>query len=224
MTTASYRVRYDRAHIRESLAPVASAPGEEILWAAGAPDHVVDRVRAATPMPRVPAAVLVPLVERDAGTTVLLTQRADTLKDHAGQISFPGGRIEPDDVDAWHAALREAHEEIGLSASFVEFAGYLPDHWVGTGFRVTPVVGFVNPAYELRLATAEVHDAFEVPLNYILDAANHRPRTRELFGVSLEVQDIPYGDRVIWGATAGMLLTLRRLLNAHPRAAVGGAS
>ncbi len=215
---------YDRAHIRESLAPAASAPGEEILWAAGAPDHVVDRVRAATPMPRVPAAVLVPLVERDAGTTVLLTQRADTLKDHAGQISFPGGRIEPDDVDAWHAALREAHEEIGLSASFVEFAGYLPDHWVGTGFRVTPVVGFVNPAYELRIATAEVHDAFEVPLNYILDAANHRPRTRELFGVSLEVHDIPYGDRVIWGATAGMLLTLRRLLRAHPRAAVGGAS
>jgi 8-oxo-dGTP pyrophosphatase MutT (NUDIX family) len=215
---------YDRAHIRESLAPAASAPGEEILWAAGAPDHVVDRVRAAAPMPRVPAAVLVPLVERDAGTTVLLTQRADTLKDHAGQISFPGGRIEPDDVDAWHAALREAHEEIGLSASFVEFAGYLPDHWVGTGFRVTPVVGFVNPAYELRIATAEVHDAFEVPLNYILDAANHRPRTRELFGVSLEVQDIPYGDRVIWGATAGMLLTLRRLLRAHPRAADGGAS
>ena len=163
--------------------------------------------------------MLVPLVERPDGTTVLLTQRADTLNNHAGQISFPGGRIEPDDADAWHAALREAHEEIGLSASFVEFAGYLPDHWVGTGFRVTPVVGFVNPGYGLKIAAAEVHDVFEVPLEFILDAANHRPRTREVFGVSLEVQDIPYGDRIIWGATAGMLLTLRRFLQAHPRAA-----
>jgi 8-oxo-dGTP pyrophosphatase MutT (NUDIX family) len=160
--------------------------------------------------------VLVPLVEREGGLTVLLTQRATTLKDHAGQISFPGGRIDPGDADAWGAALREAHEEIGLSESFVEFAGYLPDHWVGTGFRVTPVVGFVDPRYDLRIATAEVHDVFEVPLEFILDAANHRTRTRLLAGVTLESHDIPYGDRNIWGATAGMLLTLRRLLLAHP--------
>jgi len=213
---------YDRAHIRESLAPSASAPGEEILWVAGAPPHLVDQVRAAMPARRVPAAVLVPLVERASGTTVLLTQRADTLKDHAGQISFPGGRIEPDDADAWRAALREAHEEIGLAENFVEFAGYLPDHWVGTSFRVTPVVGFVNPSYELRIATEEVHDVFEVPLDYILDAANHLPRQRQVFGVTLEAQDIPYGERLIWGATAGMLLTLRRLLQAHPRACGGG--
>jgi 8-oxo-dGTP pyrophosphatase MutT (NUDIX family) len=215
---------YDRSHIRESLAPTASAPGEELMWIAGAPPHVIEQVRAALPARRVPAAVLVPLVERAGGMTVLLTQRADTLKDHAGQISFPGGRIEADDADAWRAALREAHEEIGLSADFVEFAGYLPDHWVGTSFRVTPVVGFVNPGYELQLAVAEVHDAFEVPLNFILDAANHRPRMREVFGVSLEVQDIPYGDRIIWGATAGMLLSLRRCLQAHPRAASAGSA
>ena len=207
---------YDRAHIRASLATTASAPEAEMLWVAGAPAHVLERVRAAMPARRVPAAVLVPLVERAGGMTVLLTQRADTLKDHAGQISFPGGRIEHDDADAWRAALREAHEEIGLSDSFVEFAGYLPDHWVGTGFRVTPVVGFVNPDYELKIAAAEVHDVFEVPLEFILDAANHRPRVREVFGVSLEVQDIPYADRVIWGATAGMLLSLRRCLQARP--------
>lgn len=212
---------YDRAHIRESLAPSASAPGDELLWVAHAPLDVLERVRAAMPLPGVPAAVLVPLVERADGMTVLLTQRADTLKDHAGQISFPGGRIEPGDADPWRAALREAHEEIGLADNFVEFAGYLPDHWVGTGFRVTPVVGFVNPGYDLRIATAEVHDVFEVPLEFILDAANHRPRVRELFGVSMEVQDIPYGDRVIWGATAGMLLSLRRCLQAHPRMAGG---
>jgi len=168
----------------------------------------------------VPAAVLVPLVEHATGMTVLLTQRAETLKDHAGQISFPGGRIEPEDKDAWHAALREAFEEIGLMSNFVEFAGYLPDHHVITGFRVTPVVGFVNPDYQLRIAKAEVHDVFEVPLDFILDTANHKSRQRKLGDLTYEVHDIPYGDRNIWGATAGMLITLRRMLQtrgAKPR-------
>jgi 8-oxo-dGTP pyrophosphatase MutT (NUDIX family) len=206
---------YTKAHIRDSLAPHASAAGDDMLWLGGVTPDVVEQIRAAMPAMRVPAAVLVPLVEREPGLTVLLTQRAATLKDHAGQISFPGGRTEPGDADAWRAALREAHEEIGLAENFVEFAGYMPDHWVGTGFRVTPVVGFVNPAYELRIATAEVHDVFEVPLEFILDEANHKARTRELGGVVLEVFDIPYGDRNIWGATAGMLLTLRRLLQAR---------
>jgi len=207
---------YSKSHIRDSLAPHASADEDDMLWLADARPDAVERIRAAMPPLRVPAAVLVPLVEREPGLTVLLTQRAATLKDHAGQISFPGGRIEPGDADAWRAALREAHEEIGLTENFVEFAGYLPDHWVGTGFRVTPVVGFVNPGYQLRIATAEVHDVFEVPLAYILDASNHKARTRLLGGVTLEVYDIPYGNRNIWGATAGMLLTLRRLLQARP--------
>jgi 8-oxo-dGTP pyrophosphatase MutT (NUDIX family) len=205
---------FSKTHIRQALGANVSAPEDDMLWLA-APPHVIDRVRAAMPTTRTPAAVLVPLVERPEGLTVLLTQRAQTLKDHAGQISFPGGRIEPGDADPWHAALREAHEEIGLSAGFVEFAGYMPDHWVGTGFRVTPAVGFVNPAYDLRIATAEVHDAFEVPLDYILDAANHKRGTRNIGGETLEVYDIPYGDRNIWGATAGMLMTLRRLLHSH---------
>ena len=206
---------YGKTHIRESLAPRPSGPSQEMLWLAGAPPDVLEHLRTSLPAPLVPAAVLVPLVEREGGLTVLLTQRATTLKDHAGQISFPGGRIEPDDADPWRAALREAYEEIGLSETFVEFAGYMPDHWVGTGFRVTPVVGFVNPGYDLRIATAEVHDVFEVPLEFILDAANHKPRQRVLAGVTMEVYDIPYGDRNIWGATAGMLLTLRRLLQAR---------
>ncbi len=206
---------YGKTHIRESLAPQPSGPSEEMLWLASAPPDVLERLRTSVPTALVPAAVLVPLVEREGGLTVLLTQRATTLKDHAGQISFPGGRIEPDDADPWRAALREAYEEIGLSETFVEFAGYMPDHWVGTGFRVTPVVGFVNPGYDLRIATAEVHEVFEVPLEFILDEANHRARQRVLAGVTLEVYDIPYGDRNIWGATAGMLLTLRRLLQAR---------
>jgi 8-oxo-dGTP pyrophosphatase MutT (NUDIX family) len=203
---------YSKAHIRESLDPRPSTPDEDMPWLAGASAEVVSRVRASLPARQVPAAVLVPLVEHATGMTVLLTQRAETLKDHAGQISFPGGRIEPEDRDAWHAALREAYEEIGLMQSFVEFAGYLPDHQVITGFRVTPVVGFVNPDYQLRIAKAEVHDVFEVPLDFILDTANHKSRRRTLGDLTYEVHDIPYGERNIWGATAGMLMTLRRML------------
>jgi 8-oxo-dGTP pyrophosphatase MutT (NUDIX family) len=205
---------YSKEHIRESLKPHPSAPDEDMLWLAGGSREMLARVRAANPSTRVPAAVLVPLVERESGWTVLLTQRAATLKDHAGQISFPGGRIDPQDADAWRAALREAHEEIGLSENFVEFAGFLPDHWVGTGFRVTPGVGFVNPLFELRIATEEVHDVFEVPLEFILDAANHKSRRMQMGELSVEVYDIPYGERIIWGATAGMLLTFRRMLQA----------
>jgi 8-oxo-dGTP pyrophosphatase MutT (NUDIX family) len=206
---------YTKAHIRESLDPRPSTPEDDMQWLAGASADVVSRVRASFPAPRVPAAVLVPLVERESGLTVLLTQRAETLKDHAGQISFPGGRIEPDDKDAWHAALRETFEEIGLLPDFVEFAGYLPDHHVITGFRVTPVVGFVNPEYQLRIAEAEVHDVFEVPLDFILDAANHRSRQRKLGDLTIEVHDIPYDGRNIWGATAGILMTLRRMLQSR---------
>jgi 8-oxo-dGTP pyrophosphatase MutT (NUDIX family) len=203
---------YTKSHIREALDPRPSTPEQDLQWLAGASEEVRSKVRASISGAQVPAAVLVPLVERDTGLTVLLTQRAETLKDHAGQISFPGGRVEPEDADAWHAALREAYEEIGLKADFVEFAGYLPDHHVITGFRVTPVVGFVSPDYQLRIAAAEVHDVFEVPLDFILDAANHKSRRRKLGDVTIEVHDIPYGDRHIWGATAGMLMTFRRML------------
>lgn len=160
------------------------------------------------------AAVLVPLVERPDGLNVLLTLRSSHLKNHAGQVSFPGGRIEESDAGAWEAALREAREEIGLDARYVSLAGYLMDHIVISGFRVTPVVAFVDPGFSLRLDTTEVEDAFEVPLEFALDPANHAPRERHFAGHTIVTHDIRYHDRQIWGATASMLLTLSRLLRA----------
>jgi 8-oxo-dGTP pyrophosphatase MutT (NUDIX family) len=169
-------------------------------------------VRPLLPAIPTPAAVLIGLVQR-AELTVLLTQRARELRNHAGQISFPGGRIEAVDAGPAAAALREAREEIGLDASFVTVIGYLPDHLVITGFRVTPVVALVRPGFTLELDHAEVDDTFEVPVSHVFDPANHRlVRRRSHFtGEELDFVDIPYGDRTIWGATSGMLLTLYRV-------------
>lgn len=164
------------------------------------------------PATLLPAAVLVPLVERAGELSVLLTQRAVELKSHAGQISFPGGRLEANESPL-AAALREAREEIGLEPRFVSVVGYLPDHVLLSGFRVTPVVGFVRPGFELSLAPNEVQGSFEVPLSYVFEPANHRTRLRRLANGAAEVElcDIPFGAHNIWGATAGMLITLYRL-------------
>jgi 8-oxo-dGTP pyrophosphatase MutT (NUDIX family) len=163
------------------------------------------------PEPR-PAAVLIPLVTRRE-LAVLFTQRATQLRNHAGQVSFPGGRIEATDGSPAAAALREAREEIGLDERLVSVIGYLPDHVVVTGFRITPVVAFVEPGFELLLASEEVEDTFEVPLDYLFDTANHRLQRRRFkaSGEEVDVREIPYGERTIWGATAGMLMTLYRL-------------
>ena len=178
-------------------------------------------LQAFLPTAPIGAAVLVPLVERDTGLTVLLTQRASQLKNHAGQISFPGGRIEPQDAGPSAAALREAREEIGLEAHFVSVVGYLADHILLSGFRVTPVVAFVRPGFELLLDAQEVSDTFEVPLQFVFEPRNQRSQRRK-FGSAGEVRvwDIQYEGHNIWGATAGMLLNLYRLCVADDPATV----
>lgn len=153
-----------------------------------------------------------PIVDHEDGLTVLLTQRASTLKNHAGQISFPGGRIDATDLNPLEAALRETEEEIGVTREYITFAGYLEPQLVLSGYWVTPVVAFVRPGFELRIERREVAAAFEVPLRHILDPLNHHSRSRELGAVTVQVFDIPYQDHNIWGATAGMLMSLYRLL------------
>src|SRR5262249_24117531 len=145
-------------------------------------------LQAYLPAAPIPAAVLVPLVEREQGLTVLLTQRASQLKTHAGQISFPGGRIEPEDAGPREAAMREAHEEIGLEAGFITVVGYLGDHILLSGFRVTPVVSFVRPGFELLLDSEEVEDTFEVPLSHVFAPENQRARRRRLEAAARDVR------------------------------------
>jgi len=162
------------------------------------------------------AAVLIPLIDRGDELSVLLTLRADALRHHAGQISFPGGRQEACDSDAVAAALRETEEEIGLRREFVEVIGLLPDHVVISGFRVTPVVGLVRPGFELVLDPTEVAGTFEAPLRHLLDPSTHARRWRRIGEVDVETLDLPWGSFNIWGATAGMLLTLREVLGGTP--------
>lgn len=158
------------------------------------------------------AAVLVPLVNRAEGLTLLLTQRSADLPHHAGQISFPGGRVEPGDPSLAAAAMREAAEEVGLLPSQVEVLGHMATYETVTGYEVTPVVAWVEPPFELQLDAAEVADTFEVPLAFLLDPANQQRHFRMLGTVRRDFWAIPFGDRYIWGATAAMLMMLDRTL------------
>jgi 8-oxo-dGTP pyrophosphatase MutT (NUDIX family) len=199
----SLRDRIER-HLR------GTSPGGDPLTALAeqlSPVQIVE-LRRHLPDPLTPAAVLVPLVDHPAGLTVLLTQRASHLKDHPGQICFPGGRLEAGDAGPWQAALREAEEEIGLPPQYASLVGYLSDHVVLTGFRITPAVAFVRPGFELALDHTEVDEAFEVPLEFLLDPANRVAQERVYAGHSFRTYDIPFQGRHIWGATAAMLLSL----------------
>ena len=168
------------------------------------------------------AAVLVPIVAHPGGLTVLFTRRTAQLRAHSGQVSFPGGRAEPGDPSIEFTALREAEEEIGLTAKRVEVLARLPEYFTRTGFRVTPVVGLIQPPLELVPDSREVDEVFEVPLDFILDPANHQRATRELNGRTVGYYVIEHHGRSIWGATAGMLVNLCRSLAADSGAPASG--
>lgn len=171
------------------------------------------RLQKHFPPDPVPAAVLVPFVDRPEGLSILLTQRASQLAKHAAQVSFPGGRLEESDPDVASAALREAQEEIGLDPTRVRVFGYLPDHLVISGYRVTPVLSLVTPPFTVEPNPAEVETVFEVPAEYIFDPRNHKARLRRVGDEEMLLHDIPWQGLSIWGATAGMLLTLVRMVS-----------
>lgn len=171
-----------------------------------------DLGRAPAGTPLTPAAVLLPIVAHPEELTLLFTQRTAALRSHSGQISFPGGRVEPGDASPLAAALRETEEEIGLAQARIEVIGTLPEYHTGTGYRITPVVGVLAPPLALRPDAREVEEVFEVPLAFFLDPGNHQQHAREWRGALRSYYAMPFGERYIWGATAGMLVNLYRRL------------
>lgn len=199
VTLDDFRTAFDRVAQpgSESFLPVARRRGDHDLNPGMAEP---DRTRA--------AAVLVPIVGRARGLTILLTRRSDSLPVHTGQISFPGGRVEEHDVDDVETALRETEEEIGLGRDRVEVIGRLDTYTTRTGFEVTPVVGLVRPPFELVPDPVEVAEIFEVPLDFVLDPGNHERHSREWQQTVRHFWVLPYQHHYIWGATAGMLVNL----------------
>jgi 8-oxo-dGTP pyrophosphatase MutT (NUDIX family) len=179
-----------------SIIPVSGDPGNDRML------QIIAQER-----PIRPAAVLIPIVDR-AEPTVLLTQRAAHLNDHAGQISFPGGKIDATDASPLDAALREADEEIGLKRDFIDPIGYLDLYATGFGFRILPTLARVKPGFKLRINETEVDDSFEVPLAFLMNPANHQLHAKEFRGIERHYYAMPFAERYIWGATAGILRVL----------------
>jgi 8-oxo-dGTP pyrophosphatase MutT (NUDIX family) len=160
------------------------------------------------------AAVLIPIVDHGGDANVLLTKRTEKMRSHSGQVAFPGGAIDPTDASPEDAALRETTEEIGLGAGDIEIVGRMPDYVTGSGYRIAPVLGIVRPDYFLTLNEDEVDDAFEVPLSFLMDPANHRRESRIWQERERFFYTMPFGERYIWGVTAGIIRTLYERLYA----------
>lgn len=154
------------------------------------------------------AAVLIPIVDHPDGATMLLTKRTEKLRTHSGQIAFPGGGIDPEDASPEAAALRETEEEIGLDRNYIDIIGRMPNYYSGSGYRVAPIIGIVRPGFALSINPDEVDDTFEVPLSFLMNAANHRRESRVWQNVERHFYTMPYGDRYIWGLTAGIIRTV----------------
>jgi 8-oxo-dGTP pyrophosphatase MutT (NUDIX family) len=190
-----------RQHLRRE------PPGPDEPRADPKGDPLIEQMRL-VPREAKAAAVLVPIITHTHDTTVLLTERASGLRAHSGQIAFPGGRVDAADGSPLAAALREAEEEIGLDAAHVQPLGYLDAYLSSTGYLVTPVVALVSPELSLRLNRDEVSDAFEVPLGFLMDPDKHQIHSREWNGRQRRYYAIPFGDRYIWGVTAGIIRNL----------------
>jgi 8-oxo-dGTP pyrophosphatase MutT (NUDIX family) len=198
---------FDRARARLHFDVPAGLVDPTIIPKSG--DHGTDRMLeiVAREQPVRPAAVLIPVVDHPE-PTVLLTQRAAHLNEHAGQISFPGGKIDATDASPLDAALREAEEEIGLKRDFIDPVGYLDLYATGFGFRILPTVARVKPGFTLTINHSEVDDAFEVPLSFLMNPANHQVHSKEFRGMERFYYAMPFAQRYIWGATAGILRVL----------------
>jgi 8-oxo-dGTP pyrophosphatase MutT (NUDIX family) len=198
-----------RALARRKLVPSLAVEDLERATAPGPSDYALSghRVDPADIARARPAAVLLPIVKRPQGLTVLLTLRASDLRAHSGQVSFPGGKIDAGETPR-EAALREAREEIGLEERFVEPLGWLDPYLTGTGFRIAPLVALVEPSFALKVNTPEVDEVFETPFAFLMDPANHRLDEREWQGRRRQFYAMPYEGRYIWGATAGILRNL----------------
>jgi len=198
---------FDRAHARLRFDVPPGLIDPNIIPKSG--DQGTDRMLEiiAHEQPVRPAAVLIPVVDHPQ-PTVLLTQRSAHLNDHAGQISFPGGKIDATDASPLDAALREADEEIGLSREFIDPIGYLDLYATGFGFRILPTVARVRPGFKLNINHSEVDDAFEVPLAFLMNPANHQIHSKEFRGMERFYYAMPFAERYIWGATAGILRVL----------------
>jgi 8-oxo-dGTP pyrophosphatase MutT (NUDIX family) len=204
MTSAEF---YDRARARLSFDVPPGLIDPNIIPETGDPgtDKMLEIMAREAPVR--PAAVLIPIVDHDE-PTVLLTQRSPHLKEHSGQVAFPGGKIDATDKSPLDAALREAQEEVGLDRSFIDPIGYLGVYGTGFGFRILPTLARVKPGFTLTINHSEVDSAFEVPLSFLMNPANHQLHSKEFRGMERTYYAMPFAERYIWGATAGILRIL----------------
>ena len=198
---------YDRVRARLNFDVPQGLVDPNIIPESGDPgtDKMLEIIAREQPVR--PAAVLIPVVDHK-DPTVLLTQRSPNLSEHAGQIAFPGGKIDATDASPRDAALREAWEEVGLDGSFIDPIGYLDVYGTGFGFRILPTVARVKPGFTLKINEAEVVDAFEVPLAFLMNPENHQIHSKEFRGMERSYYAMPFAERYIWGATAGILRVL----------------